>query len=74
MDHQRDFAGDDDSPELVRRFVREVLDDWGIDVRAVRDGLFVLVNELVASALRDEAERFTVQLRMNDGVIQVEVQ
>ena len=73
VDAHRDFTGDGRSPALVRRFVSQVLDDWGIEVGPIRDTLVLLASELATNAVEHTYDGFSVDLRASDEAVRVEV-
>jgi anti-sigma regulatory factor (Ser/Thr protein kinase) len=59
----RDFVGDRRSPALVRWFVSQVLEDWGIEVGPTRDVVILLADELASNAIEHTGDGFSVELR-----------
>jgi hypothetical protein len=71
MTAEANFPAGDDTPGLVRDFITQVLDNWGVERAARRDAL-VLATEVTRAAIRTADVHITVYVRLNDGVVEIE--
>jgi hypothetical protein len=67
LDAHRDFRANRRSPALVRSFVGDVLDDWGIEVGPPRDIVLLLASELATNAVDHATGDFSVDVHMGGG-------
>ena len=56
----------------IRRYVRALLANWGLDVETVEDALLV-VEELVANVVDHAHTRFELIVRLSDHVLRIAV-
>ena len=70
---QREFESDALSAGAVRRFLSDVLDDWGVGLGPIRDDALLLGSELAANAAEHARNGFTVRIRTSGTRARVEV-
>jgi anti-sigma regulatory factor (Ser/Thr protein kinase) len=58
---------------LVRQFVRQVLDDWGIATGMSRHAMIFLASELASNAVEHAGNGFSVSIRRSADLAHVEV-
>ena len=59
---RRRFPGRDSSASAVRRFLCDVLEDWGIVDGSIRDDVLLLASELASNAIEHTSPGFTVSI------------
>jgi hypothetical protein len=70
---RRRFPGRDLSPSAVRRFLDDVLLDWGIAVGPTRDTVLLLGSELAGNAVEHTSTGFTVSIRVEGMQARIDV-